>query len=159
MAGELKILKEALDNDILNKIENFTDSFNKKFHGFGGNCGAFSIALNEFIGEVGEYHIVTNKHLWDNNHVFIGHVVLKVENSLFDADGETEWERIETWGVIEYSDSDNEDLIEEYNLSEEDCYDSILINLSKEKGSRAKKFIMDNTTCSVSPKQIFKTVT
>ena len=67
--------------------------------GFSGNCARFAIALNHALDDVGEFHIVDGGHP-----EYADHVLLKVGDLYFDADGASTAEDVEnTWdGEPEY---------------------------------------------------------
>lgn len=62
-----------------------------RFDGFSGNCARFAIALNHALGDVGEFHIVDGGHP-----EYADHVLLKVGDLYFDADGASSVEEVET---------------------------------------------------------------
>jgi hypothetical protein len=53
-----------------------------RYDGMSGNCARFAIALNHALGDVGEYHYVDGDHS-----EYADHVLLKVGDVFFDADG------------------------------------------------------------------------
>lgn len=64
-----------------------------RFDGFSGNCARFAIALNHALGDVGEFHIVDGGHP-----EYADHVLLKVGDLYFDADGASSAEEVgNTW--------------------------------------------------------------
>jgi hypothetical protein len=125
---------------IENKIKNFIKEYSGR--GFAGDCGKFAIALNKYLGGVGEYVAAINTQIWELGEYWLGHVVLKVDNKLYDIDGEiTDIERLRSWGMIDPEDS----TAELYNLSEEECYEAEVINLSELWGQNVEEKILDNT--------------
>jgi hypothetical protein len=88
-------------NEIISKIKAL------KLNGWGGRCGQAAIELNHkiFNGK-GKYIVAVNKFLWDFESEFIGHVAIKYNNQLWDADGLTNMEKLESWGMVDEHDPD-----------------------------------------------------
>lgn len=70
-----------------------------RYDGMSGNCARFAVALNHALGDVGEYHYVDGDHP-----EYADHVLLKVGNAFFDAEGASTEGEVETnWdGPPEY---------------------------------------------------------
>lgn len=80
------------DNEIASVIAKVVKE--GRYDGMSGNCARFAIALNHALGDVGEYHYVDGDHS-----EYADHVLLKVGDTFFDADGakseadvEAEWD-------------------------------------------------------------------
>ena len=80
-----------------------------KIEGFSGACAEAAIAINNvlFDGE-GTLVAAVNKYLWEKDGRMIGHVAVYYEpdGSYWDAEGEKDWEEIESWGMLDPEDSD-----------------------------------------------------
>ncbi len=122
------------------KIAVFTKAY--AHSGFGGDCGNFAIELNKYLGDIGEYMAGINTYLWELGEEYLGHVALKVEGRLFDANGEIDYETLKYYGKIEGGDGTDE----LFNMSEEDCDGAEVINLSEIKGEAAEEHIIDWTS-------------
>jgi len=136
----LNIVKENVELE--RKIFEFIDNYEGS--GFGGKCGIFAIELNHYLGGIGEYYGAINKQIWELGEQWIGHVALKVGDSLYDSDGKIrDIEAFKAWGQVD--EEGNE--AELYNLTPEECYESEIINLSSLWGDRVEELIRTNTSC------------
>ena len=99
------LLSETINSDtkeITRKIKAL------KIKGWGGLCGQAAIQINHnvFNGK-GKYLVAVNEFLWDFENKLVGHVVVKYNNKLWDVDGLTTMDKLESWGMVdeqEYSD-------------------------------------------------------
>jgi hypothetical protein len=80
-----------------------------KIKGFSGTCAEAAAAINNilFDGE-GTLVAAVNKHLWEKDGRMTGHVAVhyKPAGSYWDAEGEKDWEEIESWGMLDPEDPD-----------------------------------------------------
>jgi hypothetical protein len=125
-----------------NKTDKLVAKFmrNYKGSGFSGDCGNFAIALNRYLGGIGEYLGAINSVLWKNGNHFIGHVALKVGNDIYDYDGKIDFEDLRAWGMLDPEDP----FTEEAGLTSAYCYEAEVISLSKEWGNDAERKIMEH---------------
>jgi hypothetical protein len=134
---------ESTSEDIHNKIIDFIEGYENS--GFAGDCGVFSIKLREYLG-YGEYYAAINPRIWELGEYWLGHVALMVDNTLYDVDGEIEdLERFKSWGQVDI-DSNEADL---YNLTEDECYESEIVNISHLWGNRVEDMIKEYTACNI----------
>jgi hypothetical protein len=80
-----------------------------KIEGFGGACAEAAVAINNvlFDGE-GTLVAAVNKYLWEKYGRMTGHVAVYYDpdGSYWDAEGEKDWEHIESWGMLDPEDPD-----------------------------------------------------
>jgi len=80
-----------------------------KIEGFSGACAEAAVAINNvlFDGE-GTLVAAVNKYLWEKDGRMTGHVAVYIdsEGSYWDAEGEKDWEEIESWGMLDPEDGD-----------------------------------------------------
>jgi len=104
-------------------------------HGFGGQCWAMAVAINRAIFDgKGVFVAGMNAPLSDTGR-YIGHAAIRSRNSFWDLDGRPkEQEEIESWGMLDYGDSDYEDAFHKAGLifTEENCYDAGAFEYGKE---------------------------
>ena len=78
-----------------------------KLKGFFGKCAEAAIAINDVLfDDEGILVAAVNKWLWENEGRMVGHVAVEWKGSYWDAEGKKEWERIESWGMLDDSDED-----------------------------------------------------
>ena len=122
------------------KILQFNDDYDCS--GVGGDCGNYAISLNKHLGGIGEYYGAINPHIWSTGDYWLGHVALKIDDTLFDLEQiYDDIERFKSWGQLDEQD----DAVELYNLSTEDVYDSEAVNLSQIWGDDVERKIMEWT--------------
>lgn len=140
----LNLIQEKTDDETHDKIINFIESYEGR--GFGGYCGKFAIDLNNFLGGIGIYYGAINTKIWELGDHWIGHVALKINNSLYDNDGEiTDLESFKAWGCVDENGNEQE----LYNLSPEDCYESEIVNLSNLWKEQTEEKILEYTNCNL----------
>ena len=85
-------------------------------NGMGGNCFACAIALQTYCFPDEKIVLAVNSYLMNEHSILMGHcAVYNSQNGMYyDQEGEKEWERIESWGMIDPVEFD------EYDLSEEE---------------------------------------
>jgi len=78
-----------------------------KLYGFGGFCADAAIQINHkiFNGE-GEYIVAVNKFLFEKEDRIVGHVAVRYNEKLWDAEGLTTEEKLESWGMVDENDPD-----------------------------------------------------
>jgi len=78
-------------------------------YGFGGECAEAAIAINDVLfNEEGRIVAAINKWLWEKEGRVVGHVAVEWGGSYWDSEGEKDWDRIESWGMVDESDPDYE---------------------------------------------------
>jgi len=133
----MKIYRISLYS-VKSKIYDFIENY--EGHGFHGYCGKFAIDLNKVLGDIGEYFAAINVPISKLDGHWFGHVALKVDDVLYDIDGEiNDIEKFRAWGMVDPYGS-QADL---YNLSEEECYEAEVVNLSKILGTNAETVILE----------------
>jgi hypothetical protein len=80
-----------------------------KMHGFSGECAEAAVAINEVLfNREGTIVAAVNKWLYENEERFVGHVAVEWNGRYWDAEGEKDWEEIESWGMADELDYDFE---------------------------------------------------
>jgi hypothetical protein len=78
-----------------------------KIYGFGGECAEAAIAINDVLfNEEGVLVAAVNKWIFENEGRAVGHVAVQWGDGYWDAEGKKDWEEIESWGMVDESDSD-----------------------------------------------------
>lgn len=79
--------------------------------GWGGHCGNAAIEINNKVfGGKGKYIVAVNKFLWEQYDEPVGHVVVKFNEKLWDTNGLTDMDHLESWGMVDENDSNYTDL-------------------------------------------------
>lgn len=101
---DLLIAKASSDNqnDIASRVLQIAN-----LYGFGGECAETAIAINDvlFNGE-GRIVAAVNKWLWESERRMVGHVAVEYGDMYWDAEGQKNWEDIESWGMLDEEDPD-----------------------------------------------------
>lgn len=102
-----------------------------KLNGFGGDCPAAAIEINDrlFDGE-GEYIVAANKFWFNKHHRVIGHVAVKFLDRYWDASGETTLDHLESWGMLDEQDPDYSD---DPEWTPEDAYEVELLGMNEDE--------------------------
>ena len=103
----LKVSK-ILNAAILDDDQVFAILEEAELNGMHGACGAAAIAINRTIfNGTGAYLVAYNGPIYEKTGRFFGHVAVKAPNgTLWDAEGETDQETIESWGMLAPDDPD-----------------------------------------------------
>lgn len=107
--------QERREIDIANKNKKDFETINHaeaalekaSLYGFGGKCAEAAIAINDVLfNEEGRLVAAVNKWLWEEEGRMVGHVAVEWKGSYWDSEGRKEWERIESWGMLDEHDED-----------------------------------------------------
>lgn len=139
----LNIIEEQKDENLHNKIINFIRSYEDE--GMNGLCGKFAIQLNHYLNNIGVYYAVINPIIWERGDNWLGHVALKVHDKLYDITGPINNEIFSSFGRVEVG-SDEQDL---YNLTDDECYETEIVDLSNIWGEQVEEKILENTSCDI----------
>ena len=122
---------DVLNKEVSGKEEIVKKIKDLKLYGFGGFCADAALQINNkvFNGE-GEYVAAANKFWWEKENRIIGHVVVKYNNSYWDAEGETTLEKVESWGMLDEEDPEYSD---HPDWTPEDAYEVELLELSEDE--------------------------
>lgn len=99
-----------------------------KLVGFGGECAETAIAINRvlFYGE-GIVIAIVNKHIYETTRELVGHVAVEYNGKFYDCDGQKEFERVESWAMLDENDP-------EYSFdTTEQAYEAVKIYPSDEE--------------------------
>lgn len=93
--------KKLTTEEISQKIKDL------KLYGFGGFCADAAIQINHkiFNGD-GEYIVAANKFLFEKENRIVGHVAVRYNDKLWDVEGETTEDKLESWGMVDENDPD-----------------------------------------------------
>lgn len=102
-----------------------------KLNGFGGDCPAAALEINNrlFDGE-GEYIVAANKFWFNKHNRVIGHVAVKFLDRYWDASGETTLDHLEAWGMLDEQDPDYSD---DPEWTPEDAYEVELLGVNEDE--------------------------
>ena len=102
-----------------------------KLNGFGGDCAAAAIEINNrlFDGE-GEYIVAANKFWFNKHNRVLGHVAVKFLDRYWDASGETTLDHLEAWGMLDEQDPDYSD---DPEWTPEDAYEVELFGMNEDE--------------------------
>lgn len=125
-------LTESKDVDILEIIKNYNGTGNS------GDCGNFAICLNKEIGGIGRYLGVINPTIWDLGEYRLNHVLLMVDNVMYDSGGIFTTDKFSEYS----SDENDQDL---YNMTDEETDNLEVVDLSDLWGSDVEDNIREWT--------------
>jgi|TARA_R110000787_G_scaffold336_8_gene1225 hypothetical protein len=111
--------------------------------GLDGDCGLFSIFLNEKLNYRGEYWAGINSRIWDLGEYWLSHVGLKIDGKIYDITGEITEEELKEWGKI----PEGDDSGEIWDFDAEDYNSAEVVNLSELWGEEAERKIKEWTSC------------
>lgn len=115
------------------KTQSFSDKIKAlKIYGFGGQCGAAAIDINEKIFDGQGTLVAAVNEFWFERGRILGHVAVKYDGKYYDATGEIGEEELLAWGMVDPEDSDvNQESDSEF--TEEDAFISNLYELSRQE--------------------------
>lgn len=87
-------------------------------HGFGGECWAVAVAINQVIfGGTGTVIAGLNNPLFEAAGITVGHAAVSARGACWDADGRPKEENeVESWGMLDCGDSDRRAVFEDAGL-------------------------------------------
>jgi hypothetical protein len=102
--------------------------------GWGGKCFEAAVKINQavFNGK-GTYLAACNRFMHEIEDQFIGHVVVKFGDDLWDTDGLTEMDRLESWGMLDPHDSEYSGIL---GWTEESAYEVKIMELTENEMRR-----------------------